>query len=110
MVVVHLHRFQGDKIVEGFEAPKLGDDIIKKRLYETKGHWRNFLDCVKSRQPTITPVEVAHHSAIPGHLALISLMTNRTIKWDPDQEVIVGDSDASKLLSREYRGPWKLPA
>jgi hypothetical protein len=35
-------------------------------------------------------------------------MTNRTIKWDPAKEVIVGDEDASKLLSREYRGPWKL--
>ena len=97
-----------DKIVEGFEAPKLGDDIIKKRLYETKGHQRNFLDCVKSRQPTITPVETGHHSAIPGHLALISFFVNRTLKWDPEKEIIIGDEEASKLLSREYRGPWKL--
>ena len=29
---------------------------------------RNFIDSVKSRQPTITPVETGHHSAIPGHL------------------------------------------
>ena len=101
-------RREGDKVVEGFEAPKLGDDLIKTRLYETKGHQRNFLDCVKSRQPTVTPVETGHHSAVPGHLALISLMTNRTIKWDPAKEVIIGDEDASKLLSREYRGPWKL--
>ena len=101
-------RRQGDTVVEGFEAMKLGDDVIKTRLYETKGHQRNFLDCVKSRQPTVTPVETAHRSATPGHLALISLMTNRTIKWDPAKEVIIGDEDASKLLSREYRGPWKL--
>lgn len=101
-------RRQGDQVVEGFEAMKLGDDIIKSRLYETRGHQRNFLDCVKSRQPTVTPVETGHHSAIPGHLALISLMLNRTIKWDPAKEEIIGDADASKLLSREYRGPWKL--
>jgi hypothetical protein len=63
---------------------------------------------VKSRKPTVTPVEVAHHSAIPGHLGLIAMRTGRTIKWDAKKEVIVGDKDASKLLTREYRGPWKL--
>ena len=94
----------------GTVAPKLGDDVIKTRLYETKGHHRNFLDCVKSRQPTVTPVETAHRSATPGHLALISFLTNRSIKWDPAKEEIIGDADASKLLTREYRGPWKLEA
>lgn len=97
-------------VVEGSTAPKLGDDVIKTRLYETPGHWRNFLDCVKSRQPTVTPVETAHHSAIPGHLALIAMMVNRPLKWDPAKEEIIGDAEASKLLGREYRGPWKLEA
>ena len=96
------------EIIEVAKAPKLGDDIIKTRLYETRGHHRNFLDCVKSRQPTVTPVETAHHSATPGHLALISFLVNRSIKWDPAKEEILGDADAAKLLGREYRGPWKL--
>lgn len=98
----------GDKVVDAFKAPKLGDDIIKTRLYATPGHHRNFLDCVKSRKPTVTPVETAHRSATPGHLSLISLMLNRAVKWDPEKEVIVGDEEASKLLTRAYRGDWKL--
>jgi hypothetical protein len=98
----------GDKIVEASAAPKLGDDVIKNRLYNTPGHHRNFLDCVKSRQPTVTPVETAHRSATPGHLALIAFLVNRPIQWDPVKEVIIGDEEASKLLTREYRGPWKL--
>jgi hypothetical protein len=97
-------------VVEGSAAPKLGDDVIKTRLYETPGHWRNFLDCVKSRQPTVTPVETAHHSSIPGHLALIAMMVNRSLKWDPVKQEIIGDAEASKLLGRDYRGPWKLAA
>jgi predicted dehydrogenase len=105
-----IQKREGDKVVEASAAPKLGDDVIKTRLYETKGHHRNFLDCVKSRQPTVTPVETAHRSATPGHLALISLMVNRPLKWDPEKEVIIGDEEASKLLGREYRGPWKLEA
>ena len=43
--------------------------LRKVKLYESTNHQQNFLDCVKSRKPTITPVETAHHSAIPGHRA-----------------------------------------
>jgi hypothetical protein len=53
-------------------------------------------------------VEVGHHSAIPGHLCLISMHTGRKIRWDAKEEKIIGDRDASKLLTREYRGPWKM--
>ena len=87
------------------------------RLYRSDNHQANFISCVKSRKPTITPVETAHHSAIPGHLGLISLLAGheengkrigRKIEWDPEKEVIIGDPQASKFLSRQYRAPWKL--
>jgi predicted dehydrogenase len=99
---------EGDKVVQSRKLPTLGDDVIKTRLYKSDNHWRNFLDCIKSRQPTVTPVETAHHSAIPGHLALIGFLTNSTVKWDPAKEVIVGNDAASALLGRTYRAPWKL--
>jgi predicted dehydrogenase len=86
----------------------LPEELRKVKLYESNNHFRNFLDCVKSRQPTIAPAETAHHSAIPGHLGLISMMTGRKIKWSVDQEVIIDDAEASKLLTREYRAPWRL--
>jgi len=90
------------------EMSVLPDDQRKVKLIESPGHMRNFLDCVKSRKPTITPVEAAHHSAVPGHLGLIAMWTGRKIKWDVQREVIIGDTEASKLLSREYRKPWSL--
>src|SRR5665213_63374 len=86
----------------------LPDELRKIKLYESPGHWRNFLDSVKSRKPTITPVETGHHSAIPGHLGLISMLTDRKIYWDVKHEQIRNDSEASKLLSREYRPPWQI--
>ncbi|HWX21631.1 MAG TPA: Gfo/Idh/MocA family oxidoreductase [Candidatus Binatia bacterium] len=98
----------------GFDASdvdwfrQIPEDKYKVKLYHSDNHWRNFLDCVKSRKPTIAPVETGHHSAIPGHLGLISMLIGRKIKWDAQKEVIVGDTEASKLLSRPYRGPWKL--
>ena len=80
----------------------------KISLIESRNHMVNFLDSIKSRKPTITPVEVAHHSALPGHLGLIAMLVGRKITWDAKQELIVGDADASKLMSRPYRAPWKL--
>src|SRR6266568_7446852 len=90
------------------KGKSLPEELRKVKLYESKGHQRNFLDCVKSRQPTITPVETAHHSATPGHLGLISMLTGRKIKWDVQSERIVGDDEASQLLTRPYRKPWSL--
>jgi predicted dehydrogenase len=90
------------------------EKLAKVRLYrsatvlEQKAHYRNFLDCVKSRKPTITPVETAHHSLIPGHLSLIAMTVGRKIKWNAKRELIEGDKEASRLLTREYRAPWKL--
>ena len=89
---------------------RLPEDQLKVKLTKSTDHYRNFLDSVKSRKPTITPVEVAHRSAVPGHLGLIAMLVGRKIKWDPKKERIVGDDEASKLLTREYRAPWKFPA
>jgi predicted dehydrogenase len=87
---------------------RLPEELRKVKLYQSTNHWRNFVQCVKSRQPTIAPVETAHHSAIPGHLGLISMLTGRKLKWDVKTEQIVDDPDAAMLTTRPYRAPWHL--
>ncbi|PWU10554.1 MAG: gfo/Idh/MocA family oxidoreductase [Verrucomicrobia bacterium] len=87
---------------------ELPEELRKVKLYKSTDHHQNFLDCVKSRQPTVTPAETAHHSAIPGHLGLISMLVGRKLKWDSSRERIIGDPEASKLMGRDYRAPWKL--
>ena len=91
----------------------LPDELAKIRLYdypnnEGTTHWQNFLDCIKSRKPTIAPVQTAHHSATPGHLGLISMLTGRKIRWSVKHEKILDDPEATKLMTREYRAPYKL--
>jgi predicted dehydrogenase len=86
----------------------LPEDLRKVKLYESAEHRRNFLDSVKSRKPTITPVQTAHHSTLPGHLGLISMMVDRKLEWDVAGEKILGDPEASALLSRPYRAPYAL--
>jgi predicted dehydrogenase len=83
-------------------------ELRKVKLYYSGSHHLNFLECIRTRQPTITPVQVGHHSAIPGHLCMIAMFTGRKIRWDVQTEKIIGDREASKLLTREYRAPWKM--
>ena len=90
------------------EFKELPGDMRKVKLFKSTDHIGNFLSCIKSRQPTITPVETAHHSAIPGHLGLIAMFTGRTLKWDSQKEIILNDAAASQMLGRPYRSPWQL--
>ncbi len=41
-------------------------ELRKVKLYTSADHQQNFLDCIKTRQATVTPVEVGHNSALPG--------------------------------------------
>jgi predicted dehydrogenase len=79
-----------------------------KRLYRSNDHVQNFIDCVKSRRETITPVETACRSVSVGHLGEIAMLTGRTIRWDPVSETILDDAGAAALLGRSYRKPWIL--
>jgi predicted dehydrogenase len=78
------------------------------RLYESRDHHQNFLDCVKSRNKTITPIEVAHRSISVGLLGEIAMLLGRKVRWDPRKEVFVNDDEANRLLSRPMRAPWHL--
>jgi len=80
----------------------------ENRLYKSRDHFQNFLDCVASRRQTITPQEVAHRSASVGHLGVIAMEVGRKIRFDPKTESILGDPEAERLLSRAYRSPWQL--
>lgn len=77
-------------------------------LYRSPGHQRQFIDCVKTRGRTLTPADVAHRSATPGHLGQIAMLLGRKIQWDPTNEKIIGDPQATCMLSRPMRAPWTL--
>ena len=88
------------------EREKRGD--LEVALYDSPGHQREFLDSIRTRKPTQTPVAVAHRSQTPGHLGYIASVVGRKLKWDAAAQKIVGDDEANALLSRKFRGPWSL--
>jgi predicted dehydrogenase len=89
-----------------FEEPIKDTDT---RLYASREHHEDWLNCIKSRNNPICDVGIGHRSATVCHLGNISIRAGRKIKWDPAKEEIVGDAEASKMLGYDYRAPFKLP-
>ncbi len=79
-----------------------------EQLPISQEHNRNFIDCVKSRQETICPVEMAIRCDTICHLSDIAARTGRVIQWNPEKEEIVGDEAAAKMLRRPFREKWKV--
>jgi len=79
--------------------------------YETRiPHQLNFIECVRSRQDPVVPVEIGHSSCTVCTLGNIACDLKRTLKWDPTTETFIDDVDgeATKRLHYEYRSPWTL--
>jgi predicted dehydrogenase len=97
----------------GFEVSK---DSLKDvsfgandtRLYVSDDHHKNFIDCVKSRKPTISPLETAIRSDTISHLGNMVVRLKRPLQWDPEREMVVADEEASKMLDRPMRKAWAV--
>lgn len=68
---------------------------------------RDWIDCIKSRNRPFCDLELGHRTATICNLGNMSLrLGGRTIQWDPDKEVVVGDKEAAALCTKPYRAPW----
>jgi len=72
--------------------------------------WADFLACIESGERPVCDIEIGHRSTNMSLLGMLSMKLGRSVRWDGRREVIVGDEQANKLLSREYRAPWQYPA
>jgi predicted dehydrogenase len=70
---------------------------------DVKTHARDFLDCIKSRKPTVANAEVMRHSHITCHAAALSWMLGRKLELDPEKEAFINDDEANRLRARPAR-------
>jgi predicted dehydrogenase len=77
-------------------------------LYEASSDDRNFIQCVKSRAETCSPIHAAHRSTSVCYLGHIAILLGRKLRWDPARERFVDDPEADRYLSRPLREPWHL--
>lgn len=102
---IHVTRGKIVGTPEALVKEPLGADAVK--LYESSNHHQNFLQCIASRKLPICDVEIGHRTATACHLGNLAVRLGRKIQWDPAKEQIVGDVEASAMLSRPQRDPWK---
>ena len=89
--------------------PKILTSVIgpnEVHLYESPEQHGNWLDCIQSKKPTISPAEVAHRSCSACLLAHAAMKTEGKLYWDPKKELFKDNVEANKLLSRPQRYPY----
>ena len=69
-------------------------------------HVRNFLASIRSRQAPTSDLASAQRTATACHLANVAMRVGRLLRWDPMANDVVGDAEASALLTKTYRAPW----
>lgn len=74
----------------------------------TAPHVKNFIECVRSRAKPVADAEIGHRSSNVSHLGNIAYRVGRKIRWDAENDRIIDDPEASRLLGREARKPWDL--
>ncbi|MFO0868471.1 MAG: Gfo/Idh/MocA family oxidoreductase [Pirellulales bacterium] len=72
-------------------------------------HMRDFLSAIESRGKPVADIEQGHMSTTACVLANLSQQLGRSLAWDPQRHQVPGDDEATRLLRRPYRGPWKHP-
>jgi len=78
------------------------------KLLNSANHYQNFVDAVRTRGQTVSPLADAVRSDIFSHMCDICIRLKRKVTWDPKTEQIVGDAEAAKMLQRPMRAPWAL--
>ncbi len=84
----------------------------KETERERANHWANYLDALRSGKNEALHADIldGHLSTSLCHLANISYRTGRSLKFDSAKEKFIGDADADKHLTRNYRKPFVVPA
>lgn len=105
-IFIHIHGGHLEAQPPSLLQESIGPGEI--HLGRSPGHHRDFLNAVGTRRQPMAPAEVGHRTATICHLVNIAMLTGRGLKWDPQQEQIISDVEADRLLSRPMRSPWHL--
>lgn len=70
-------------------------------------HWKNFLECLKTRAKPISDIETCVRSTTTCILANLALRHGMTLDWD-DKAFTVKQHEVKPYLKAKYRSPWKL--
>ena len=88
--------------------PEIAQELLKSERRD-QDHVDNWLSCILTGERPISDIAIGRRSAAICHLLNIARYLGRSLKWDPDKEVFIGDDEANTYLSREPRKGYELP-
>jgi len=95
----------GAQSVSGGRGGAAGGESLEDQMFNANK--RDWIDCIKSRNRPFCDLEMGHRTAIVCNLGNMSLrLGGRAIRWDPAQEVVIGDKEAAAMCTQQYRAPW----
>jgi predicted dehydrogenase len=83
--------------------PRIGPE--GKTWMPSPDHYRNWLESIISRKEPIAPVQQSARSLETCAIAWIGMKLNRKLTWDPQNEVFIGDKEASAMMTRKASSP-----
>jgi predicted dehydrogenase len=87
-----------------------GKEIPKVEAEAPPSHWRNFVDCVKTRTQPRAKLESVAQTTIVCHLANAAMYAGETLHWDNQKLDLIGKAGRSThSYSRGYRKGYKMP-
>jgi predicted dehydrogenase len=97
-----------------YEYEKYPEDRTEKDLERhvasaVRWHMQDLLKAIGSRGKPVADIEQGHTSTASCILANLSMQLGRSLRYDPEKHVVIGDDEATKLLTRPYRKPWVHP-
>ena len=83
-------------------------DALPVRLYKSNNHYKDFVDCMRTRKRPVCDIEVGARSVTVCHLGNLATWNKRPLRWDPKTEKFVGSAGDNAWLDCEKRGPWRV--
>jgi hypothetical protein len=80
----------------------------EKPVIRSSSQGGNFVESIRTRRPTINPLDSAIRSDTISHLSDIAIRLGRAVHWDPAKERIIDDREATGRLDRPLRQPWTI--
>jgi predicted dehydrogenase len=98
-------------VLESTPAGIVTDPLAEKEvhLFQSPGHHRNWLDCIRSRKEPVATIETGCRSVAIIQLGNLAYWNHRPLKWDPRHWHFINEHDGAVLMDRDRRAAWPLP-
>ncbi len=82
---------------------------VKPEAQNDVAHVQNFCDAIRTGAKLNADALTGHLSTSLCHLGNIATRLGRSLTFDPQKELFIGDEEANTLVRRPYRDHWAAP-